>query len=506
MQLQPAGKLLDTLVKTANRMRPPGSPQPPMTEKQLLHESFGTDDISGLDRDRQLGAVGYLDADPAKCRLVVMLPITDADKFRALLGRLGVKLEKSDKMPGVEGFGVPYVQTPFFLRFHDRYVYATAGDPAALDPQRLPSPTAVFDAKETSAFALRLRLDRVPESLRTQMLSAADEWVRREWMPQAPPEIAAVSSGISSLFTRYGRSAVTDGRDAIVRYDLDPKTASLLAELSLTPKPGTTLAKEIADFKSPANRFAELDSPDAAASILLRAPLFTPELRKAADNGLGEVTSQFVGPGWVAELIKALRRSVQAGDVAFGSTARGPDRDGRYTVAAGLTLADTKELEKAVRSAITDPRQAPNVFKLDAEKAGTISVHYANLFSLLQPPEADPLKKVFGDGPVRFAFAPDAFVVAFGPDGLTRLTEALAMKPKPAPCVDATLSVQRLLPLLGRFDANAEKQAREYIGDLDRLTVVRLTADGGSAFTLKLTFSALLMPRASAGPPPLPPG
>ena len=100
----------------------------------------------------------------------------------------------------------------------------------------------------------------------------------------------------------------------------------------------------------------------------------------------------------------------------------------------------------------------PYVYKLDAEKVGTIPVHRIDQFPVMEQSNVEPVQKAFGDGPVRFAFAPDAVVVAIGPDGLTRLAEALAMKPRPAPCVDATISVKKLLPVLGLFDANAEKQ------------------------------------------------
>ena len=53
------------LVKTANRLKPPG-PGQPASEKQILREMLGTDDISGLDRDRPFGLVIDLDTDPAK--------------------------------------------------------------------------------------------------------------------------------------------------------------------------------------------------------------------------------------------------------------------------------------------------------------------------------------------------------------------------------------------------------------------------------------------------------
>src|SRR5580700_747666 len=123
VQTQPAGKLLDTLVAAGNRLRPPGTPQPPVTEKQLLHDMIGTGDLSGLDRDRPIGLIAELNADPSKTRVSVMLPVTDVGKFRDLLGRIGIRPMKDQTADGVEAFGVPFIATPFFVRFHDGYVY-----------------------------------------------------------------------------------------------------------------------------------------------------------------------------------------------------------------------------------------------------------------------------------------------------------------------------------------------------------------------------------------------
>jgi hypothetical protein len=507
MQVQPAGKLLDTVVKLGNRLKPPG-PGQDVTEKQVLRELFGTDDITGLDRDRPGGLIVYPDANLAKSRIIIAVPVTNADQFRGLLGRLGIKLAKDEASnDGIEGFGVPFVSVPFYVRFHELYAYVSPGNREALDPKRLPAAATTFDAKEPNMVVARLRLDRVPDAARQHVIAFWQDEVEKAWAgPGAPPEAQAFAKSLTDLVGRVGQAALADGREAVTRFDLDPATAGIKTEFRLEPKPGTGLAKDFAAFQPTTNRFAGLAGPDTVGSALVRLPLFAPDLRSAADSIL-DVIAGFVSdnpaplPG---EVIAAVRRSVKAGELALGIAVRGPDKNGLYTAAYGVTLADTGPVEKAVRATITDPRQAPGVFKLDAEKVGSVSVHHTNLLAVLQGPVADGVKKVFGDGPVRFAFGPDMLVASFGPDGLALLTDALAMKPLPAPLVDGTLSVKRLLQLITRFDPASAEEGRTIFDDIDRLTLLRLSADGGPALTVKFTFSALLMPRASALPPPGP--
>ena len=65
-----------------------------------------------------------------------------------------------------------------------------------------------------------------------------------------------------------------------LRVSLDQKTGEVAAEATLTPKPNTELAKQIAARKPAENRFAGLLGKDTVAALYYTAPLFAEEIRE----------------------------------------------------------------------------------------------------------------------------------------------------------------------------------------------------------------------------------
>ena len=156
--------------------------------------------------------------------------------------------------------------------------------------------------------------------------------------PGGPPDAQDLRASLTTLIGRTGRAALTDGREAILRLDLDPKTVTVTAEVQLTAEPGAPWRR----------RLPSTGRRPTASPIWRRRtrphrsccdePLFAAEIRTAADAILKRAsgTADDHQPPVPAEFINALRRSVQAGELTFGAAVRGPDKDGRFTAVAGL--------------------------------------------------------------------------------------------------------------------------------------------------------------------------
>jgi hypothetical protein len=282
----------------------------------------------------------------------------------------------------------------------------------------------------------------------------------------------------------------------VVRVALDPRTGDFSAEASLTAKPGTALEKTIAARKPTTNKFGSLVTPDTAYGFRASVPLFNDELKTSAATGLEEL-GKTIPPGSPAqaaaleELIKGLVRTVKAGDFDVAGVVRGPDKNGKFTAVGAIAFEDSAPLEKAFRKFVD--AEAPPEFKKnvkwDAAKAGTVNVHtvgFGNdgfIFRELQKP--------FGESSViAFAFAPNGVFIAYGPDAIDAIKDALVVKPVPSPLFDITMNPARLGKFVGAIEPQAQGRVEEMLGKDDKpFSMMSLTVDGGKELKVRFAFN-----------------
>src|SRR5439155_15388767 len=96
------------------------------------------------------------------------------------------------------------------------------------------------------------------------------------------------------------------------------------------------------------------------------------------------------------------------------------------------------------------PDEVKQLVKLDVAKVGAVNIHQVNFGGFL-PDEA---QKLFGgDASLTFAFAPNGIFLAFGPDAVATMKEALAVKPAPAPALEVVVNPSRVRKLLAATGA-----------------------------------------------------
>jgi hypothetical protein len=124
----------------------------------------------------------------------------------------------------------------------------------------------------------------------------------------------------------------------------------------------------------------------------------------------------------------------------------------------------------------------------------------------------DPTKIFGGDKcTIAFAFAPKGIFIVLGPDAVTDMKAALAVKPVESPMLDIVLNPARMNKLIERSGGNA-LEAEKALGKEDKLiSALSLKVTGGKELKVRFAINLRLLPRVivsefeSDKPPPLPP-
>jgi hypothetical protein len=503
-QAQPLGKLLDDAKAVARAV---GGDEAVTAMDDELKEALGEKGFAGVDLLRPI--VGYTEltetADGSGA--VVVVPVTGEKDFLDFLGRM--KLDVSAPKDGLytltprDDAGVK--NPPSRLRFKDNWAYLGANVPDdALAPARLVPAAGLLRPDETAAFAYRVHLGRIPAGLRKQAFEAVDEAVDQLKMlaggDPAADAAKTAADALAKLVKRVGDQALTDGDVATARVRLDAATAEVALEAALTGKPGSKLAADIAARKPTVNRFGALVAADAAAGFKLQLPLFAPEVRDAvvallevAQKGAGDEAPPPAKP-LAEEVLKGLIRTVKGGEFDLAAGLTGPDADGLFTAAVGLSFDDPSGVEKAVKELVKAlPEEVQKQVQFDTAKVGGVSVHTADVGPFL-PPE---LRPVFGEkAVVAVAFAPKGVYLGVGPAAVAAVTAGLKAEPAAAKALDVVVNTKRLHKLVGAIDPPAGERFGQAIQTDDRaISAVSLAIEGGAELRVRMALNLKLFPR-----------
>ncbi len=450
-----------------------------------LKESLGEKGFIGIDLLRPLGGYAHLRPNLEESWGVAVVPVSDEKEFLALLTRLDYKFAEKKDDKGLYEFtqlGLPFKDAPDIdvskvrMRMHDRCAYVAIHGPAdALAGKNLPALGKLVDPADQSAMAARLYLDRVDPALKKMALGQTDNWEKDAAGEGAgrPGWISLFVGPAMKALKRNAASVAAEGDVATLRISVDAAIGDLAYELALTAKKGTALAKDIADRKPTTSQFAGIVPPTAVGGAVQQMPAFTPEVKEAfagalefvLTEGAKELGDQF--KPIFEELRKGAARTLKGDQVDFGGALTGPDKAGHYTAVAALTFDDPSGVEKALRDLAKGlPEPFKDAVKFDAAKIGTLSVHTAAVGSLL-PPEA---RKLFGEKATAYlVFAPKAVYVALGPDGMTELDRAVALKPGPARALDVLINPKKIVAMVKAAGGGDENPFLQILGDSDTL-------------------------------------
>lgn len=473
-----------------------------------IKDALGEKGFEGVDLNRPLAAYAVLKEKSEECGLAVVVPVTGEKEFVEFLGRLRVKAEAVKDKPGLYAVEVdlPGLKASHLRFAPGGWAYLTLNDAAAPDAKDLVPIGDLLAGGGPALASVTLYPDRVPAKLLATALDELDQAAAGFKQFLGGQELVLVGPLLDKgpkLVRRYAERGLKEAAEVRVGFAFDQGTGETVTELVVLPKPGTALAKDVAAKPATAHRFAGLVPKDAAAGLLVKAPLFAPELREIIATIPDGAAAQLKNAplperlrNALAELLKSLGGAAKKGDLDAAVALLGPDKGGTFTVVAGVSLDDPAAVEKALREVAKDPDFGKG-FEFDTAKVGGVGVHKVPLARLFEGADKDELAKVFGAEPTGYvAFAKDAGFVGFGPGALDTVKAALAAKPAPAPVVDVTANMARLHKLVTAIDEKAGAVFAKHLGTEDRaVTPLRVTVEGGAELKVKATFNVRYLPK-----------
>ncbi|HEV3168345.1 MAG TPA: hypothetical protein VGZ22_30350 [Isosphaeraceae bacterium] len=461
--------------------------------------------LKGLDLTRPIGAFADLPAQPGEPpAAVAFIPVTDGKAFLDTLAQQ-FKCGVSDQ-PGVPGFshkltlpmdGAP----PLLVVLTKEYAFFSLA-PTGADKLKTIKPASLMP-KTVSDLALSLRLDRVPEPLKQQIIAQSEEGMKAQG-EQRPGENDEAYKGrilgqkvAQEVFSRL----LKEGKELAMSLVVEPKRNDVAVELSVNAVAGTQLDKSLRAVGSKRSLFHSLGKGTvmtAWANVPVPEPmrdLIAEGLEKARAEGEQKADTP-EAKQTLNDLAAAVKPTVSADEIDLGLSVFGPFPKPKskptYVLLWGIKLADGLRIEKLFRDMVAkaDPDNKARI-SLDVAKATADSpaIHRIKI-------DADKNLDDFGDPSVFLSFRKDAGLVALGENGLAVLKQAIDLTRRPAAGAsapaEAEIALAKLVPLIEDDDniGEAGQQAanKVFVGKDENKDKLRLTLRGeADVLRLRLT-------------------
>jgi hypothetical protein len=428
---------------------------------------------------------------------IAAVPITNADKFRRLLAEQKLRKEKVFNAPGgqieIYGTAEPTAlprEAKIGVRFVEDHAYLAANGDLALLANGNMLKSAEFALKGRDKFlTATYRFDQDPNTKSLLQLVPARELT----------ELAALLTGSHSLALREFQLALADevrllleevvegGRGLVLEADVDPLTEDISIDLALHARPGSRLADRIAALNQAASVVDLLGGgPEPALSVLVNARL-PEQLRGKLPPLISEMNRQWLDSLPAEEkadaqrFVEAIPPIFAAGEIDAAATVHADVSSDDFYGLLGFKVPNGAKLDEYFQR---EAREIPNPdyrarFTFSAERLAGFDVHSVRIADKFPP----VLLQIHGDGPVRYAFRPNALIAATG-KGKVALERALANPPRPAPVLQIMGSVSRIKKLIDR--AGVQLSPDEFAFDAEHPGRFRLQLGGGESLHLHL--------------------
>jgi hypothetical protein len=448
--------------------------------------------LEGIDPAKDFGFYAAVTQDVVDSPLVLMVPIKDSDAFLGLFtNKLGYTPKKGDG--GVYSLDVPMVPKPVYFRFANGYAYATFGDAKHIAEAGLITPEKFFAAKTDAVLAATVHLDRIPEEMKKVVFGQAElkmaEAKAKTDAAKTPAEQLADKFAMDGV-AAMGRAAIFDGKTLVVSLFLEPKSDDLGIEITLTPKPGTALAKALTDNAArPSTAAARVKGDNLAAFAGLKAALpddMLPALGKIADALSAQVAKE--AKPETKELAQAAADAALAtfrtGDLDVGFAMTRPRADGTIGVTAALKIAKGQDVEAVLKKAAAFAPANEAVFTFDVAKLDGAALHKVEI----KGNGAAHMKQVTGSDTVWIALG-ETLAVAGTDEAAVRA--AVAAQPGPVAGLKADAALAAILAAKLKAEPNPAMSAALKTAFDDApaagADLVKLSIEPGESLKIKLS-------------------
>lgn len=445
--------------------------------------------LQGVDRKRPFGLYANLSADVINSPVILMIPIADQEQFLKMLkDRAEIVPEKAEN--GTLKAFVPIINE-LYLRFTDDYLYIgrTAKD---LDTKALISPKTFFAKDDKSIGSLIVRFDLIPDDVKKFVMGQFELTVaeqRKLNSKKEDPIETAFLNWVADGLTGGLKTFFEDAKELNARVFIDEKSDELSAEVTLTAKQGSTMAKTVMSFAG---------KPSLPAGIALaKDPVIhataqgglTPELKAHFAKVIDEVSKQVIekidanAKAVVRQALETLAPTLKAAEVDAAVSLNGPDAKGKYTLVLAGAVKQGKQIEKLLKELALSAGGVAD-FDFDVEKIGDFTLHKITLAD--GPAE---LQMMFGTRTFWLAISDSHVALSIEPDG-TAIRAGLKSKAVVSPILSLNVSVAKLLPIIAKDLKPDEVKAalHDAFGDGSSAgkDTVSITLTSGDQLTLKV--------------------
>lgn len=484
-----------------------------------LKEHLGEQGFEGIDINRPVAAYTLIKEKFEDTNPILIVPITGEKEFIAFLKRIKIETSAVKDKKGLYMLrvrGLDFLPNDSFAQVVNGWAYVGLnGDDVGDIKNRLPIENLFNDA-DLALFTVKFFPGRFPEKLLKEWLEIMDmvaagnkAMAGRGGPPQLNKMMQTFFEEGPKLVRRYGEMGIKEVEEIRGQFGWDPNSGDTLSEVTLIPKAGSSLAKDIAGRAATTNRFAGLTHTNAALAAVIKLPLFAEENRAIGVDIIGamefgvktELLPDLFHP-FVEELAKSAIQTVKKSDLDAAFALVGPDKNGKFSLVAAVSMVDTSALEKALRQEAKNAKETElaKEFEFDIEKIAGVGIHKIPLGKAVNEEILRELNRAFGEKPPAYiAFAKDAVFITFGFDGLAAIKTAIEAKPGPAPVLEVTGNTSRFHKFVAAVgtDHEAADFAKVFGPEDKQVSLFRVTLEGGTVLKAKVTLNLRHLPRVA---------
>ena len=441
--------------------------------------------FEGINLTKPIGGYVTISENVGDSPIVLMLPIADSESFVALLkDKASLELKQDGD---VYTTNVPNIPFPVHFRIANDYAYFTIREAKSIDKAKLISPKDFFTGKQASAASLVMYVERIPADLRKAAYGQI-ELQLKEMAKQdvGEPAEKLFRAYLVDLAAEIGKVLFSDAKSIAINFDIKPKADDITLDLTVTPKDGTTLAKNLmlwSDRPSKVAAIAGEKNPIASLGLNFALPpesgekltkLYTSLAELSIENKAGDELDI------IKEVFESFLPTVKKGDLQLGVAVQ--DAGEKAAIVAGLGAKDGNKVEMiAKKLAQFVPEEAAKL-SFSIESANGLNLHN------VQVQEKIDGSQHFGND---LWLGTSNDLLAFGWSKTTKGLKAMAKdNTAKVPMLQMEVSFARFGKLADAAQAEKQKELnKEIFGEklVPGTDTVRLVGTAGKELKLSLT-------------------